>query len=195
MSPETPHLGFEANFFSDYSIILDHPITEVFSTIGTSKGHERTTRLSGLCSEFELQHHDTVSIPQNTLLVETNTRSLDSSLRLTSEYDAESLTRQIDRQFFTLQETVPVAFGLLHVKVKISGTLSWDEKSKVALYESKTDSGILIWKSRVFEKIDDKRTRVSEKIRGKCPSWLRIIVQSQTLKGHIAHMDLYPTLF
>lgn len=185
MSTEALSLGFDANFSSDYSVILDHPIAEVFSMIGTSGGHERTTRLSGLCSGFELQHRDAISIPRTTSLVETNVRNLASSTRSENGSDPESPTKQIDRQFFALQETVPVVFGLLHTKVNISGTLSWDEGAKVALYESKTGSGILVWKSRVFEELDGNKTRVSERIKGKCPSLLRSIVQSQTLKGHV----------
>jgi hypothetical protein len=185
MSTEAPSLGFDANFSSDYSVILDHPIDEVFSVIGTSKGHERTTRLSGFCSGFELQHLDTVYIPKTTSLIDTHVRTLASSVPSVDNPHPESPVRHIDRQFFTLQEKVPVMFGLIHATVNLSGTLSWDEGAKVALYESKTDSGILVWKSRVFEDMGENKTRVSESIKGKCPSLLKSIVQSQTLKGHV----------
>ncbi|KAG5730955.1 hypothetical protein E4T56_gene7138 [Termitomyces sp. T112] len=191
MSSHLPAPGFEPNFFSDYSIILDHSVADVFTVVGTSAGHKRVTRLSTMCSGFELLHNDTIAISQASSLKDVSVRTASSA------ENEETPMRVLPRQFFVLQETAPVLFGLLKVQVTLAGTLTWDEEFKITLYESKPKSGleILVWKRRVFERLEEKRTKVTETVRGKCPVWLRGIVQRQTRSGHIAHMDAYHTLF
>lgn len=78
-------------------------------------------------------------------------------------------------------------FGLIHTDVSLSGTLTWDDATKATIYETKTDSGILItvWKSRKFEEVEGGKTRVSETIQGKCPFWIKSVVQSQSTTGHV----------
>ncbi|RDB25849.1 hypothetical protein Hypma_006716 [Hypsizygus marmoreus] len=183
--------GFQPNFFSDYSVVLDHPIDRVFSIIGTSAGHERVTRLSGMCSGFELLEKDAVAIPESTSLGDTHVRTRTSIVE-----SIEPPFRTLPRQFFKLKETVKVFFGLMNMQIVLSGTLTWDEAAKLALYESKTESGteVMVWKLRRFE-MEGNKTRVSERIQGRCPSWVRSIVQTQASTGHVAHMSLYHTLF
>jgi hypothetical protein len=84
-----------------------------------------------------------------------------------------------------LTETVPLIFGLVHAEVHITGSLTWDDEAKLALYESTADFGVLIWKLRMFEEVDARTTRVTENIRGKCPLLLKGIVNRQ---GTTAHM-------
>ena len=83
-------------------------------------------------------------------------------------------------------------------KVKIVGTLTWDDSvlssspssgddSVEALYESLSDSsGVLVWKLRTFEKVDGEidKTRVTERIEGWAPALLRSIVQNVTTVEH-----------
>ncbi|KAG6862480.1 hypothetical protein C0995_000026 [Termitomyces sp. Mi166 len=180
-SSHLPAPGFEPNFSSDYVVVLDHSLADVFTVIGTSAGHERVTRLSEMCSGFELLDADTVAIDQAFSLKDVSVRTAFSAGN-----EDTSMPRLLPRQFFSLQETVPMIFGFLKARVSLVGTLTWDEESKIALYESKTKSGleVLVWKLRVFEKLEENKTKVTETIRGKCPVWVKSTVQSQTRSGH-----------
>jgi len=175
-------------------VILNHPIADVFSIIGTSAGHERVTRLSGMCSGFELLNADTIAVPQTTSLADISVRTVSP---LEAHDTEESAVRQLPRQFFVIHEAVPVIFGIVKTHISLSGTLTWDDEAKIALYESKTNSGIsvTVWKLRKFEEVEEGKTKVTETIQGKCAGWVRDTVQGQTHSGHIAHMDLYHTLF
>lgn len=94
----------------------------------------------------------------------------------------------LSRQAFRLQETIPLFFGLIKRTVDIVGTVTWDDDTKVSLYESVTEGqGIEVWKLREFAEVevDGKvMTRVTETIEGKCPGWLRFIVQNEVVKSH-----------
>lgn len=165
------------NFHSDYSVILDHPIGTVFPVLSHGDQIERMVRLSDLCSDFQLFDKDTVETPESTPLAEAHVRTEPPS---TSELG-------FPRQFFRLQETVPLLFGLIKTKVEIVGAQTWDENAKVALYETVTNQGILVRKLRVFKEIEDdgiKKTSVSETINGTCPMWMKFIVQREATKGH-----------
>ncbi|KAG6865182.1 hypothetical protein C0991_004625 [Blastosporella zonata] len=161
MNPVLPAPGFEPNFFSDYSVILDHPLADIFTVIGTSAGLERVTRLSGLCSGFELLDADAVVVDHGASLKDISCRTASSS--------GGEATRQLPRQFFIIHEAVPVIFGLLTTNVSLAGTLTWDKEASFALYESKTNSGIdiTVWKLRVFEELEGNKTKVTETIQGK----------------------------
>jgi hypothetical protein len=171
--------GFEPNFFSSYSVVLDFPIAQVFSIIGTSKGHERVTRLTELCTACALEQADAVPIPKSLSLSDITVRTL------LNNQDLEPPVRKLPRQFWTLTETVPLIFGLAHTDVHIAGTLTWDDEAKLSLYESMAEFGVSVWKLRVFEAVDARTTRVTENIRGKCPFWLKGIVQRQTTTAHM----------
>lgn len=188
---ESSSPGFTPNFSSTYSVVLDHPISEVFKVIGTSDGHERVSRLSGLCSGFELLRVDTVSIPESSSLSEITVRTLPTNPEsdvvdpsTTTALTSAPRTRNLPRQFFKLQETVPLLFGLTKTVVHLEGTLTWDVDAQLALYESQSDKGISVWKLRRFEEVEGNKTRVTETIEGICPGWQRIIVQRETTKGH-----------
>ena len=203
--------GFEPNFSFSHSIIIDAPIADVFSIIGTSVGVERVARLSGICSAFTLLKADTVTVPSPVSLADTH-------VRLTSSSEAQppsSSERLLPRQFFALTETVDVLFGLIKTSVSLAGTLTWDEEAKLALYESESTSGnsVKVWKLRRFEEVEGNRTRVSETVQGRCPFWITSIVRKEGTSQHLyvfrgfllsmtqltafhsAHMESYPTLF
>ncbi|KAK7032279.1 hypothetical protein VNI00_013238 [Paramarasmius palmivorus] len=191
----TPAPAFTPNFHHDYSVILSHPISQVFPILGTSEGHERVCRLSELCSGFELLQTDTVTIPQSLALSDIHARTLPSSpLEEQNVFDVGP-TRKLPRQFFKLQETVPVLFGLIHSEVHLTGTLTWDKDVKTALYESQTEQGIQVWKLRKMEVVEGSKTKVTERLEGVCSKLLRPIVQKEAAKGHAAHMESYHTLF
>lgn len=177
MVPTAP--GFNPNFSSDYSVIVNHPIAEVFLTIGTAKGHERVTRLAELTTACALQKADAVAIPQSLTLSEVAVRTLPD------HHNFVPPVRKLPRQFWTLTETIPLIFGLARTEVHIAGTLTWDDEAKLALYESLASFGVLVWKLRVFEEIDENTTRITEKIRGKCPFLLKGIVQRQASASHV----------
>ncbi|KAE9402891.1 hypothetical protein BT96DRAFT_855197 [Gymnopus androsaceus JB14] len=201
--------GFKPNFSCAHSVTLPYPLGQVFTTLGTSEGHERVCRLSKLCTEFELLGEDTIAIPRGAGLGEVHVRTLpsdptaanitaSSSSKQPENEDAESTHIFLTRQSFTMTETVPLMFGLFKSNVILNGTLTWEANASpnlVALYETMSNSGIQVWKLRTFEEINADTTKVSERIEGVCPKWLKGIVQKEAEKGHAAHMDLYHTLF
>ncbi|KDR76105.1 hypothetical protein GALMADRAFT_225797 [Galerina marginata CBS 339.88] len=212
------------NFFSDYSVVLSVPLKDVYTTLGTTAGHERVCKLSKLCSGFELLEKDAVELP--TPRYPEGNKLKDVGVRTAVPTDENGAAGQsngaprITRQHFTMEETVPLLFGMFKSRVLLKGTLSWDESvlSSIstpspqtepssanaendielhALYETMSDGGIIVWKLRTFtpEAGDPTKTRVTERIEGWAPMLLRPIVQSETLKGHRAHMEQYHTLF
>ena len=171
--------GFTPNFFSSYFVVLNHPIAEVFSTIGTSIGHERVTRLTEFCTAIALGEADTVAIAKSHSLSDITARTL------SDDETPQKPIRKLPRQFWTLTETVPLIFGLAHTDVHLTGTLTWDEEAKLALYESQGNLGVLVWKLRIFQEVDASTTRVTEIIRGKCSFWLKGIVQRKATAAHM----------
>ncbi|KAJ3830054.1 hypothetical protein F5880DRAFT_1469228, partial [Lentinula raphanica] len=182
-------VGFRPNFSCSHSITLPHPISKVFPILGTVHGHERVCRLSKLCTHFELLDSDTVSIPAGAALAESHVRTLPSSEEMPGtgfdSVTATRTTRTLARQSFTMTETIPLFMGLLKNDVVLRGTLTWDEDARVALYESESSGGVQVWKVRLFEEVDEDSTRVSERIEGLCPRWMRWIVQREADKGHM----------
>ncbi|KAF9041068.1 hypothetical protein BDZ89DRAFT_1090244 [Hymenopellis radicata] len=174
--------GFTPNFTASHAVVLDRPIDKVFAMIGTSEGHERVCRLSSLCTAFELLEKDAVALLADAVLSESHVRQVDSS------------EGGLPRQHFKMTEMVSTF--MIKTNVHIEGTLTWDEKRKVALYESIVPAnGITVWKLRQFEDLEGNKTRVVETIQGHCPALLRRIVEGQTRRAHTAHMELYHTLF
>jgi len=182
-TPYTAHY----NFHHEYSVVLDRPVSEVYPILAHGDIMERVIRLSALCTDFELFDSDVVALPDSAPLTESRVRT----------EPASGEGGGLPRQYFKLQETIPLIFGLTHKTVEIVGTQTRDDNAKVALYESVTDQGIMVWKLRAFKEIeeDGKKTTVIETIKGSCPTWMKLIVQRETAKGHIAHMEKYHTLF
>ena len=171
------------NFHHDHSVVLDHPISEVFTILAHGDNIERVVRLSDLCTDFELLDSDMVVTPDSAPLAESRVRTEPAST-LSSE---EGKIEGHPRQYFRFQETIPLVFGLTQKKVEIVGAQTWDTIAKVALYETVTDQGIVVWKLRALKEIEDdgsKKTTVIETIRGRCPTWMKPIVQMATVKGH-----------
>lgn len=172
--------GFQANFFHNYQVTISRPISVVFSIIGTSHGAERVTLLSRLANTFELEQADTIAIPARASLEDLHVRTLPAPTR---EDESDSSKRFLPRQFFEFSESVPL-LGRMSYNVRMHGTLTWDEYARVALYETRSHTGILVWKLRIFEEVDSNTTKVIETIRGLCPGWLKPIVQKTTIAEH-----------
>ncbi|PPQ95197.1 hypothetical protein CVT26_014888 [Gymnopilus dilepis] len=207
------------NFFSEYSIVLPVPLEEAYTVLGTAAGHDRVCRLSKLCRDVKLLEQDVINLPipaypNGYTLKDSAVRTFDARPMEESRNEERSDGTCITRQHFSMEESVPLLFGLLKSKVVLSGTLSWDksvpaspsvgdqeaaaDRPRYALYESvASGSGIIVWKLRTFtrEGGDVSKTRVVERIEGWAPMWLRAIVQSEATKSHKAHMDTYHTLF
>ena len=191
------------NFFSAYSVILPVNLQTAYRIFGTAEGHSRVCHLSKLCTNLELLGKDEIILPvpdypEGKKLSEVGVRTAPAK---TASDGSTMKTKTLMRQHFALEETVSLAFGLFKKKVKIVGTLTWDdsvlssssasssgEDTPVeALYESLSDSGgVLVWKLRTFEKVDGEpdKTRVTERIEGWAPTLLRPIVQNVTTEGH-----------
>ena len=177
----TPYPDHE-NFRSDYSVVLNHPLAHTFPVLAHGDQIEKVARLSDLCTDFELFESDKVSTPGTAPLAESRLRTEPPLTDI-----ATSGPGVLPRQYFRLQETVPLLFGLAHTKVEITGTQTWDDNTRVALYETVTDQGIFVWKLRVFKEIEEdgeRKTSVIETIKGTCPGWMKPIVQRETAKGH-----------
>jgi hypothetical protein len=192
------------NFFSTYSVILPVNLQTAYRILGTATGHNRVCHVSKLCANLELLEKDEVILPvpdypEGKKLSEVGVRTAP----VTTASDDGSTTntgssKTLTRQHFVLEETVSLFFGLFKKKVKIVGTLTWDDSvlsssssgddSPVeALYESLSDSGgVVVWKLRTFEKVDGEpdKTRVTERIEGWAPALLRSIVQNVTTVEH-----------
>lgn len=173
--------GFEPNFTAGHTVVLDHPLSVTFPVLGHGDTMERSVRLSDLVSRFDLIKSDTIAIPSSLPLPQASVRTLPSSVT------AAEGERLLPRQFFHLEESVPVLL-VFKTTAKINGTLTWDEDAKVALYESLTEGpGIWIWKLREFEELEEggvKKTRVKERIQGRAPVLLRGYVEETTRKAH-----------
>ncbi|KAL1753058.1 hypothetical protein FB107DRAFT_218620 [Schizophyllum commune] len=194
-TPRAP--GFTTNFFSEYSVVIDRPRDEVFNIIGTAAGAERVTRLSDMCTRFEMRKQDEVSLALGEALKNSAMRTQAAVIAgegIANEEPANT-ARHLPRQHFSMTETIPLLFSLIKRDVLIVGTLTWDASACVALYESEADQGVLVWKLRTFEEVEGGKTRVIERIEGKCSALLRPIVQRETTQGHQAHMNAYHTLF
>ncbi|KAF9010050.1 hypothetical protein BDQ17DRAFT_1388070 [Cyathus striatus] len=182
---------FSPNFFAENSVTIDQPISKVLEVLGDSTGFERVTRLSGLCTGFELLERDEVAL--SAPLSEVTLR-FEAAHNLGDELQPGA--RLVPRQHFQLEETIPLAFGWFNSKVKLCGTFSWDPENRNVLYESTGGQGIRIWRFRTFEEVEEgKKVKVRERIEGVCPAWLKWIVQSTTTVKHKAHVDAYPKLF
>lgn len=179
MTSQNIVFGFIPNFSSVYSVELNCPIAEVFQALNE---HERVCRLSSLCSHYELLELDSISLPESTPLSQVSARRYPKAQPSHDTADAVIPSRTLPRQAFKLTETVPIFF--IKKDVNLLGTVTMDEAAKVALYESQSDGGIQVWKLREFEDIAGTKTKLTETIQGRCPVFLRPVVQFQTTKGH-----------
>ena len=181
MTDKGSHLkapGFIPNFDAEYSVVLKQPLAAVFHALGHGETLEAGARLSDLATGFDLGKKDTLAIPKSLSLTQVAVRTIPAS---TSASENERL---LPRQYFHLEETVRVIFGLISIKVVINGTFTWDDDAKVALYESSADSDkVQIWKLREFEEFEEdgeKKTRAKETIKGASSILLKRITQNAT---------------
>jgi len=165
------------NIHRAYSVVLDHPISNVCATLAHGHNMEHVVRLSDICTEFELFDSDIVVTPDSAPLAESRVRT----------EPASAVEGGLPRQYFRFKETVPLVFGLAHTTVELVGTQTWDENAKVVLYETVADQGIVMRKLRAFKEIEEdgkKKTSVIETIQGSCPMWMKLIVQRAVETSH-----------
>ena len=202
-APQPAKTNPAPNFFSTYSVILPANLQTAYKIFGTDAGHNRVCHLSRLCANLELLEKDEITLPvpdypEGRRLSEVSVRTASAA---TASGGGSTRSKTLTRQHFVLEETVSLIFGLFKKKVKIVGTLTWDDSvlssssassseddpPAEALYESLSGSGgILVWKLRTFEKVDGEpdKTRVTERIEGWAPALLRSIVQNVTTVEH-----------
>ncbi|KAH9481256.1 hypothetical protein JR316_0005778 [Psilocybe cubensis] len=200
------------NFFSEYSVVVPASLKDAYATLGTSAGHERVCRLFKGCTSVDLLHKDEIALPIPTYpdgkqLADVAVRTAKASDDAAKDERGNSPI--ITRQHFTMVETIPLLFGLFNSQVMLKGTMSWDNVALTALskssdspesgvppaqetptlyalYETVGNMGIMVWKLRIFtrDQGDPSRTKVTEKIEGWAPGWIRPVVQNETTKGH-----------
>ncbi|KAJ7350672.1 hypothetical protein DFH08DRAFT_115071 [Mycena albidolilacea] len=189
--------SFTPNFTAEHSVVLPHSLQTVFDRFGSGETLEDSVRLSDLCSTFRLVTKDHVTLSKDQSLGEVRCRGLQAS----SEPVSSDGERSLMRQFFVLQEVVPLLCGLYQHTVTIAGCLTSDRERNVALYETSAAGGILVWKLRTFEELAPSegdgqvRTKVHERIQGRAPLLLRSTVEKETRRAHTIHMEQYHTLF
>jgi len=191
--------SFTPNFTAEHSVVLPHSLGVVFDKLGSGETLEDSVRLSDLCSTFRLTTKDHITLSKDQSLEEVRCRGLPPAPS-SSEPVSSDGERTLPRQFFVLQEVVPLLGGLYKHTVTIAGCLTSDREQKAALYETSAAGGILIWKLRTFEELapndsGEVRTKVYERIEGRAPMLLRSTVEKQTRRGHTIHMEQYHTLF
>ncbi|KAJ6497534.1 hypothetical protein C8R45DRAFT_898885 [Mycena sanguinolenta] len=189
---------FTPNFTSEHSVVLPHSLETVFDKLGSGETLEESVRLSDLCSTFCLTKLDHIVLSQS--LAEERCRGLPPAPSATESKPNDG-QRTLPRQFFFLEEVVPLLFGLYKHTVTIAGCLTSDREGKTALYETSAAGGILVWKFRQFEELAPSedggpaRTKVHERIEGRAPMVLRSTVDKETRRAHSFHMEQYHTLF
>lgn len=191
--------------------------------IGTAAGHDRLCHISKLCTGVELLEKDEVTLPvpdypEGRRLRDVGVRAVSATTGSDPTINDGSTPntgrfKTLTRQHFLLKKTIPLVFGLFKKKVKIVGTLTWDDSvlsssttsstsssennsQAEALYESLSEAnGIVVWKLRTFDTVDGEsdKTRVTERVEGWAPALLRPIVRNAVLNR--ADMELYHTLF
>lgn len=180
--------AFQHNFTSEHEILLPFALDKVWEILGRGDMLKEQATLSDLCRHFSLLHSDTVSLqPGDALLQDAACRDMPSS---SSSASGDS-QRILPRQFFHLQEAVPILpFGLYDHLVNIAGSLTSDEERHTALYESSASGNVVIWKLRTLEKVTAQEggsvatTKVKEVIQGKCSGLLRRTVEKETRRAH-----------
>ncbi|KAJ6585206.1 hypothetical protein B0H19DRAFT_886580, partial [Mycena capillaripes] len=195
--------SFTPNFTSEHSVVLPHALGVVFDKLGNGETVEASVRLSDLCSTFRLTTHDRVALSEEQSLREVRARGLSAAPASVEGEGGDAGKRTLPRQFFVLQEVVPMLGGLYRHTVTIAGCLTSDRARNMALYETSAAGGILIWKLRTFEELPAEdseggggvKTKVSERVEGRAPMLLRGIVEKETRRAHAAHMEQYHTLF
>jgi len=156
------------NFFSEYSVILNVPLKGAYTTLGTHGGHKRVCRLPKLCTGFELLDKGVIRLPVG-LSESAGAYRVGSGWLTQGKGDGMRITRQ----HFTMEETVPILFGLIKKNVMPRGSMSWSEDVLAALesdgpqaaldlplealYETISDpsGGIQTWKVRRFEAVKE----------------------------------------
>jgi hypothetical protein len=164
------------DFVVKYSVDIPHPIDKVYGVLAPGDRMARVVGLSSLCSDFFPLNLDRVAL--SSPLASSRARTLPAAPTDTPPTNGVKL---LPRQFFSYEESVPIAAGLTSHKVRLAGAQTWDDDARVALYETVgEDLGILIRKLREFEQIEGGGTRVKEQIEGFCPKLATLVVKKQT---------------
>jgi len=151
---------------------------------------EKVVRLSDMCTDFVYQESDHIRIADSKPLSECHVKALPSHT-VGDKGDG----RILPRQFFHHEETFST-LGVIKTKVESAGTQTWDDSELACLYETAVEaSGLQIWKYRKCEPLEGGKTKVTEIIKGSSPTLIKLVVSSQTSKGHRTHMDKYHELF
>lgn len=169
---------FKPNLTSTHEVLLPYSLEATFQQLGQGSTFEASVRLSDLCHSFSLLQTDTINLPEGQSLDDITCRNLPPSS------DSQPGTHRLERQFFILQEAVPILpANLYNHIVTIAGSFTTDRQHSMALYESSATGGVRIWKLRVFTE-QDGQTKVHEVIKGRASPLLRSIVEKETRRAH-----------
>ncbi|KAK7024056.1 hypothetical protein R3P38DRAFT_2956411 [Favolaschia claudopus] len=178
--------NFKPNFNSEFSVVIQKPLSTVFPVLGTSQGLCKHILLESIASDCNAGATDSVAVSGN----------LEDAFVRTAA--AASDGQGLPRTQFSFIETIKIIPGLsfLDVKVHLNGTYTSDATRKVLLYETSSDKSVVVKKVRRFEEADGgASTKVSESINGQVFILEQPITQSQARTAHQAQMNLYHTLF
>lgn len=193
---DTSHLPFTPNFSAVHSVTIARPLAEVFATLGTASAHAAVCRLSALCTNIDIEQRDFVTLaPGETLHGSSFIGKPEAPV-------GDGRGDCAHRQHFTLEETVPVLYGLLQSKITVRGTLTWIQPSEELLrsggpvysvYESQVVGGlgIKIYRLREMQAIvtegasgAEEVTEVTEYLYGVGPSYLKWLIAKEAVTKH-----------
>jgi hypothetical protein len=191
---DTSFLPFTPTFSAEHSTIVPKPLSEVFEKLGTASAHVEVCRLSSLCTAINLKEKDAVALASGKFVENSDFLRTPAS----SPEELKAASRVAHRQHFNLEETIPVAFGLIKSKVMIRGTLTWTQPEALALesggplyavYESEVIGGFAIRiyrlrKMEATEEGDSSATKVTEFLYGVGPSYLNFLIAKEAATKH-----------
>jgi hypothetical protein len=189
------HHDWDPNFGLTHSVVLAHPLPEVFQKLARGDDPEvleRLARLNPLSISFTLLQSDTIAIP-------TSTPFLSAFIFTLPPYNADQAStaqpkediRLYQRQWIRFEEMVPFIPGWPS-SISVTAAMVWDEESKQGLSESvasKWGMTCQVRRAKVYEEVDGDaedgkaKTKVTEVLEGRTAWWTKSMAQSQSEQG------------
>jgi hypothetical protein len=170
-----------SNWNSHHTVILNHPLADVFEKLSSPAGTRAVLELSSLCQQSTILSTDLIVLPNDVPL----TSAIPSSLPAVAKSEPGSDERCLQRHAFTFTEHIPLLGGLYTSVVVVAGHQTADPSSRTIIYESQAESaGVTVWRVRDFEEMPGGKTLVKETLEGTGPGWLKWYIQKTARQVH-----------
>lgn len=159
------------NFTSEHSITLAYPLDRCMQVLASPESLEPVMALNSLARNIQISKPECIA---------------PASLRETRDTQLlPTATEGIERTAFSMEEMVPLLFGLYTRTVVIKGVQTWDKEQQCCLYESQAHGpDVTIHKLREFADLGGGKTQVKERIEGLCSKYLKGIVEKECRNAH-----------